>query len=64
MQNSVVAKYIPLPYPCVCLAKLRTTASTASLRTAGLVGLDRPRPAAMSTDPNPLPIKPDPRLWS
>lgn len=23
--------YLPLPYPCVCLAKLLTTASTASL---------------------------------
>lgn len=56
--------HIPLPYPCVCLAKLRTTASTASLRTAGLLGLDRPRPADMSTEPNPLPMIPDPRLWS
>lgn len=56
--------HIPLPYPCVCFAKLRTTASTASLSTAGLVGLDRPRPrprpADMSIEPNPLPI----RLWS
>lgn len=44
---------LPLPYPCVCLAKLRTTASTASFSTAGFPGAQRP--AAPGPSPAPTP---------